>query len=155
MTRFPIRTVIALVVMSLFGVACSLPSLSVKSGFDPDGGEIRGIFLLLFGPVACSGSLPWFANIALFDAMLALRRHKPVRMLCAASIAILLALIPMDDVGEHGSSLHGGYWFWLASMVAALAGAVCLRLMPADTPDVAPLSEPAPEEHSSEPAVLP
>jgi hypothetical protein len=71
-------------------------------------------------------TLPWYANIALWIAGIALAWHRPRVAAVASLTAVGLALTLFVYVGTYVRSPHVGYVAWLASMVVVFVAA-CAR----------------------------
>ncbi|HWO18921.1 MAG TPA: hypothetical protein VNO30_09095 [Kofleriaceae bacterium] len=71
-------------------------------------------------------TVPWYANVALCIAAIALACGRPGVAAFCSLLAIVLALSLCVYVDKHVRSPHAGYFVWLASMAVVFAGA-CAR----------------------------
>ncbi len=74
------------------------------------------------------GTVPWYANVALGIAGLALTYRKAGVAIVFSVTAIALALTTFLYLGPDLRAPHVGYFAWLASMIVALVASCADRL---------------------------
>lgn len=80
---------------------------------------MAGIQCLAIGWVTA----PWYANVALGIASIALACRRSGVAVAASLVALGLALSVFAYLGPDLRTVHAGYYVWLASMVVVLIGA--------------------------------
>lgn len=124
----------------LFATACSLPALHfIKDGKEPL--AYPGSALLLLGALATLvGNFAWIANAFYASSLTALIARRWGLATIMATIALAFASltfqlfgqeIPFDQAGDNKvklESLGPGFYFWVASMIAAAVIGIWARL---------------------------
>jgi hypothetical protein len=137
---WPQRIAVLSISAILFVIACATPGLYVTST-NANSGPWLGLHILVIGWTAFFvGQFAWFANCLLLLAavMLLLRRWLTTVVILlialpfAAQTFMLLGQdLPADEAGVnrmHVTGIGTGYYFWLASLIVPIPGALWLRL---------------------------
>ena len=124
---------------AVFAIACVLPALTFQNLNGTEQSWRGGMIFLLGWMGALVGQFGWFANPLLLGSWLSAGfRWRPGTVLFAA-VALLIATqsfalfgeaIPADEGGVNKLTLTHmtpGFYFWMGSIVIALAGGFFVR----------------------------
>jgi hypothetical protein len=119
------KSLLILVVASLYLAACLLPGFWGRGGFLEGGTEIPGWALVLGFPPWCGISWPSLAAMSVSAKWLWEGRLRRAFILACINILPAAYWLPMEVPGRF--ELRIGYYVWLAGLVVWAAGVGCLR----------------------------
>ena len=124
---------------AVFAIACALPALTFQTLSGMEQSWYGGMIFLLGWMGALVGQFGWFANLLLLGSWVSAGfRWRPgavlfavgALLIAAQSFALFGEAIPADEGGVNKLVLTHfmpGFYFWIASIVIALAGGFFVR----------------------------
>lgn len=128
--------------LALYGAALLLPAYMPMTNGAP-GEKYFGWMALLIGPLGVlGGHFSWFANPCLWFAWSKLHKRDDYMSLWGSIPALAMALtfllydsMPVGSSGVFDFTILIAYYVWIASIVAALVGALMIPTSPTAAAD--------------------